>query len=63
MPAKAVSELTRAPEAAGVDHTRETYPGTVHSFTMSDTEAFSASGTKRHRDRLLAYLDRALSHG
>jgi carboxymethylenebutenolidase len=60
MPAAALGELTRALDAAGVSHTTETYPGTVHGFTMSDTDAFDAAGLRRHWDRLLALLDRAL---
>ncbi|MFI1840363.1 dienelactone hydrolase family protein, partial [Streptomyces olivaceoviridis] len=31
-------------------------------FTMSDTDAFSASGLKRHWDRLLPLLDRTLAN-
>ena len=48
--------------AAGVSYTSEIYPGTVHGFTMSDTDAFSASGLKRHWDRLLPLLDSTLIH-
>ncbi|MER7789981.1 dienelactone hydrolase family protein [Streptomyces sp. NPDC097640] len=54
-----ISELNQALDAAGLGHTCEIYPGTVHGFTMSDTDAFSASGLKRHWDRLLPLLDRA----
>ncbi|WP_428957419.1 dienelactone hydrolase family protein [Streptomyces sp. cg35] len=61
MSSEAMSELDRALEAAGVRFTAETYPGTVHGFTMSDTDAFSASGTKRHWDELLGLLDRSLA--
>ncbi|GAA4933334.1 dienelactone hydrolase family protein [Streptomyces coeruleoprunus] len=61
MPAEALSELHRALDAAGVTYTSEIYPGTVHGFTMSDTDAFSASGLKRHWDRLLPLLDRTLA--
>ncbi|MEW1636042.1 dienelactone hydrolase family protein [Streptomyces sp. NPDC093801] len=57
----ALEELNRALDAAGVRHTSEVYPGTVHGFTMSDTDAFSASGLERHWDRLLPLLDRALT--
>ncbi|MFI0741505.1 dienelactone hydrolase family protein [Streptomyces sp. NPDC021100] len=63
MTPEALDELNRTLDAAGVDHTSEIYPGTVHGFTMSDTDAFSASGLKRHWDRLLPLLDRALSGG
>ncbi|MGW6203533.1 dienelactone hydrolase family protein [Streptomyces sp. NPDC055089] len=58
---EALGELNQALDAAGVDYTSEIYPGTVHGFTMSDTDAFSASGLKRHWDRLLPLLDRTLA--
>ncbi|MCQ4209154.1 dienelactone hydrolase family protein [Streptomyces longispororuber] len=63
MSPEALSELTRALDAAGVVHTTETYPDTVHGFTMSDTDAFSPAGSQRHWDRLLALLDRTLRTG
>jgi carboxymethylenebutenolidase len=56
-------ELDQALDAAGVDYTSEIYPGTIHGFTMSDTDAFSPSGLQRHWDRLLPLLDRALASG
>ncbi|RVU18926.1 dienelactone hydrolase family protein [Streptomyces antnestii] len=56
-----ISELTQALDAAGAGDTCEIYPGTVHGFTMSDTDAFSAAGLKRHWDRLLSLLDRTLT--
>ncbi|MEU9320456.1 dienelactone hydrolase family protein [Streptomyces sp. NPDC048295] len=56
-----LGELNQALDAAGVDYTSEIYPGTVHGFTMSDTDAFSPSGMQRHWDRLLPLLDRTLS--
>ncbi|WP_328943321.1 dienelactone hydrolase family protein [Streptomyces sp. NBC_00250] len=49
-------------EAAGVRHTNEIYPGTVHGFTMADTSAFSPDGTRRHWDRLLSLLERTLTN-
>ncbi|MGW8557108.1 dienelactone hydrolase family protein [Streptomyces tubercidicus] len=55
-----VSELWTALDAAGVGHTAEIYPGTVHGFTMSDTDAFDSAGLQRHWDRLLSLLDRSL---
>ncbi|NYH55313.1 carboxymethylenebutenolidase [Nocardiopsis arvandica] len=61
MTAEAVGELDRALDAAGVDHTCEIYPGTVHGFTMSDTDAFDPSALRRHWNRLLPLLDRALT--
>ncbi|KUJ65177.1 dienelactone hydrolase [Streptomyces albus subsp. albus] len=63
MPPEAVSELDQALDAAGVDYTTEIYPGTVHGFTMSDTDAFNPSGLQRHWDRLLSLLDRTLAAG
>ncbi|MFD4320737.1 dienelactone hydrolase family protein [Streptomyces sp. NPDC058548] len=58
---EALDTLNRALDAAGVDHTSEIYPGTVHGFTMADTDAYSASGLKRHWDRLLPLLGRTLA--
>ncbi|MFJ6053369.1 dienelactone hydrolase family protein [Streptomyces sp. NPDC092307] len=63
MTPEALGELNRALDAAGVDHTSEIYPGTIHGFTMSDTDAFSASGLKRHWEHLLPLLNRALASG
>jgi carboxymethylenebutenolidase len=57
----ALRELDQALAAAGVGHTSETYPGTIHGFTMSDTDAFNPSALRRHWDRLLALLDRTLT--
>jgi carboxymethylenebutenolidase len=56
-------ELNQALGAAGVDYTAEIYPGTIHGFTMSDTDAFSPSGLQRHWDRLLPLLGRSLATG
>ncbi|MFD3517979.1 dienelactone hydrolase family protein [Streptomyces sp. NPDC058657] len=58
---EALDELNRALDAAKVDYTSEIYPGTVHGFTMSDTDAFHPAGLQRHWDRLLPLLDRALA--
>ncbi|MFE5942034.1 dienelactone hydrolase family protein [Streptomyces sp. NPDC056480] len=55
--------LNRSLDAAGVDHTSEIYPGTVHGFTMADTDTYSGSGLQRHWDRLLPLLGRALADG
>ncbi|MEU9851823.1 dienelactone hydrolase family protein [Streptomyces sp. NPDC047974] len=60
---EALDELNRALDAAGVDYGSEIYPGTIHGFTMSDTDAFSASGLARHWDRLIPLLDRTLPKG
>jgi carboxymethylenebutenolidase len=58
-----IDELCKALDAAGVVHTTEICPGTVHGYTMSDTDAFSPSGTQRHWDRLLTLLRRTLVDG
>ena len=63
MTPEAISELNQALDAAGVDYTSEIYPGTIHGFTMSDTDAFSPSALQRHWDRLLPLLDRTLASG
>ncbi|WP_087930893.1 dienelactone hydrolase family protein [Streptomyces albireticuli] len=59
----ALGELNRALDAAGVDHTSEIYPGTVHGFTMSDTDAYDPAALQRHWDRLLPLLGRTLTNG
>ncbi|MGW6577038.1 dienelactone hydrolase family protein [Streptomyces sp. NPDC054945] len=58
---EALDELGRALDATGVRHTSEIYPGTVHGFTMSDTDAFDPAGLQRHWDRLLPLLGRTLN--
>jgi carboxymethylenebutenolidase len=58
---EAAAGLERALDAAGVDHTIETYPDAIHGFTMSDTAAFNASASQRHWDRLLALLGRTVA--
>ncbi|MFC9295126.1 dienelactone hydrolase family protein [Streptomyces sp. NPDC057011] len=57
---EALGELNRALDAAGVDYTSEIYPGTVHGFTMSDTDAFDPAALQHHWDRLLSLLGRSL---
>ncbi|MFK0044333.1 dienelactone hydrolase family protein [Streptomyces sp. NPDC090741] len=57
---EALGELNQALDSVGVGYTSEIYPGTVHGFTMSDTDAFDPAGLKRHWDRLLPLLDRTL---
>ncbi|MHC3452902.1 dienelactone hydrolase family protein [Streptomyces prasinus] len=56
-------ELNRALDAAGVGYTSEIYPGTLHGFTMSDTDAFDPAALQRHWDRLLPLLSRTLANG
>jgi carboxymethylenebutenolidase len=60
---EALGELNRALDAAKVDYTSEIYPGTVHGFTMSDTDAFNSAALQRHWDRLLSLLGRTLANG
>ena len=60
---ESLGELDRALEKTGVCYTSEIYPGTVHGFTMSDTDAFDPDALRRHWDRLLPLLGRALSDG
>ncbi|MFJ2770674.1 dienelactone hydrolase family protein [Streptomyces sp. NPDC087300] len=58
---EALAELNQGLDAAGVGYSTETYPGTVHGFTMADTDAFHAEGARRHWERLLALLDRTVA--
>ncbi|WP_438297646.1 dienelactone hydrolase family protein [Streptomyces sp. HUAS TT7] len=58
-----IAELDRSLDAAGVDHSCEVYPGTLHGFTMADTAAFDPAGMQRHWERLLPLLGRALGKG
>ncbi|MEU2060766.1 dienelactone hydrolase family protein [Streptomyces sp. NPDC013455] len=58
---EALGELNKALDAAGVAYTSEIYPGTVHGFTMSDTDAFDPAALQLHWDRLLPLLGRTLS--
>ncbi|WP_432070651.1 dienelactone hydrolase family protein [Streptomyces sp. AA1529] len=60
---EALGELNQALDAAGVRYTSEIYPGTLHGYTMSDTDAFSPEGLRRHWDRLLPLLARTLGDG
>jgi carboxymethylenebutenolidase len=59
---EALGEFNQALDTAGVDYTSEIYPGTVHGFTMSDTDAFNPSALQRHWDRLLPLLERTLAN-
>ncbi|WUH99262.1 dienelactone hydrolase family protein [Spirillospora sp. NBC_00431] len=61
MTPEALDELNQSLDAAGVDYTSEIYPGTVHGFTMADTDAFDPSALQRHWDHLLPLLDRTLT--
>ncbi|MET9505875.1 dienelactone hydrolase family protein [Streptomyces sp. NPDC006622] len=61
MTPEALGELNKALDTAGVDYTSEIYPGTIHGFTMSDTDAFDPGALQRHWDRLLPLLDRTLT--
>lgn len=61
MTPEAIEELDLALDVAGVDHSIEVYPGTIHGFTMSDTGAFNAEGKQHHWDRMLPVLKGALT--
>ncbi|MFE5741508.1 dienelactone hydrolase family protein [Streptomyces celluloflavus] len=63
MTLEALGELNQALDAAGVGYTSEIYPGTIHGFTMSDTDAFNSAALQRHWDRLLPLLGRTLANG
>ncbi|MGW4574836.1 dienelactone hydrolase family protein [Streptomyces tendae] len=58
---EALGGINRALDAAGVGYTSEIYPGTVHGFTMSDTDSFDSAASRLHWDRLLSLLDRTLT--
>ncbi|MFI9255128.1 dienelactone hydrolase family protein [Streptomyces sp. NPDC053069] len=60
---EALGELNQALDAADVGYTSEIYPGTVHGFTMSDTDAFNPAALQLHWDRLLPLLRRTLTKG
>jgi carboxymethylenebutenolidase len=62
MTPEALGELNQALDASGASYTSEIHPGTIHGFTMSDTDAFNSAALQRHWDRLLPLLDRALAH-
>ncbi|MFF3891075.1 dienelactone hydrolase family protein [Streptomyces sp. NPDC001914] len=61
MTPETVGALDQALEAAGVDHTCEIYPGTVHGFTMADTDAFDPTALQHHWNRLLPLLESTLT--
>jgi len=58
---EAITDLDEALAKAGVEHVIETYPDTVHGFTMADTEAFNPAALRLHWDRLLPLLTRTLT--
>ncbi|RZE12805.1 dienelactone hydrolase family protein [Streptomyces albidoflavus] len=60
---EALGELNRTLDAAGVRYTSEIYPGTVHGYTMRDTDAFDPAGLARHWERLLSLLGRTVLSG
>ncbi|WP_410586835.1 dienelactone hydrolase family protein [Amycolatopsis sp. lyj-23] len=55
---EALAELNQTLDTAGIDYSSEIYPGTVHGFTMADTDAFDATALQRHWESLLALLGR-----
>ncbi|MEU8953025.1 dienelactone hydrolase family protein [Streptomyces sp. NPDC048518] len=57
---EALAELNGSLDAAKAHGTSEIYPGTVHGFTMADTDAFDPDGLRRHWERLLPLLDGTL---
>ena len=59
----ALTDLNETLDAAGVSYTSEIYPGTVHGFTMSDTDAFDPAALRHHWDRLLSLLASSLTAG
>ncbi|WP_327371020.1 dienelactone hydrolase family protein [Streptomyces sp. NBC_01217] len=63
MTPEALGELNQTLDAAGVNYTSEIYPGTIHGFTMSDTDAYNPAALQRHWDRLLPLLGRTLANG
>ncbi|GLW90215.1 dienelactone hydrolase family protein [Actinokineospora globicatena] len=58
---EALTDLNHALDTAGITHTSEIYPGTVHGFTMADTDAHNPAAAQHHWDRLLTLLDRTLT--
>jgi len=60
---EALGKLNQVLDAAAVDYTSEIYPGTIHGFTMSDTDAFNPAALQRHWDRLLPLLRGTLWQG
>ncbi|MFD5734793.1 dienelactone hydrolase family protein [Streptomyces sioyaensis] len=63
MTPEALGQLNQTLDAAGIDYTSEIYPGTVHGFTLSDTDAFDPAALRLHWDRLLPLLGRTLANG
>jgi carboxymethylenebutenolidase len=59
----AITELNGSLDAAGVTYTSEIYPGTIHGYAMSDTDAFNSAALQRHWDDLLPLLARTLADG
>ncbi|MEU2355955.1 dienelactone hydrolase family protein [Streptomyces misionensis] len=57
---EALRGLNDSLDAAGARYTSEIYPGTVHGFTMADTDAFNPAALQLHWDRLLPLLARTL---
>ncbi|WP_018350796.1 dienelactone hydrolase family protein [Longispora albida] len=57
---EALSGLNQTLDAAELRYTSEIYPGTIHGFTIADTDAFHPTALQRHWDRLLPLLGRTL---
>lgn len=60
---EALQALNETLNAVGADYTSEIYPGTLHGFTMSDTDAFNPVALRHHWDRLLSLLGNTLTPG
>lgn len=56
-----ITQFTSSLDSEGIRHRSNVYLGTVHGFTMADTEAFSQEGYQRHWDELLSLYGRTLS--
>ena len=52
--------FAQALEAAGVEHSYETYKDAPHGYTMKDTAAYREDAAERHFRTLVALLDRCL---
>ncbi|MET8829720.1 dienelactone hydrolase family protein [Streptomyces sp. NPDC004610] len=59
LPPEQIRRLESALTDAGVRHFCEVYTGAHHGYTQADTTAYDKQADERHRDALLALLDRA----
>jgi carboxymethylenebutenolidase len=56
-----MTRLHAAPEAAGVPHEIERYPGALHGFAMPDFPVYDRDAAERQWDRVLALFGRTLA--